>query len=242
MAKSWLQKKVESVTSNPVTEAIVNPTLAINDALTGGAVGDFIGGTISDLTGQTAEDAAEASAQAAREAAAVQKYMYETTRGDIMPNILAGRESLYSLHDLMGIPYYKAPMDGGEYEKVTPEGGADQIKQRPGYQFRLEEGLKALDRSAAGRGGFGGRNLKDMMRYGQDYASQEFGNEYSRLAQMAGMGSGAAQNLGTIGAKTAANQGEYIQNAGDARASGYMGAANARQNLIGTGLGLWAGM
>ena len=54
----------------------------------------------------------------------------------------------------------------------------------PGYGFRLSEGMKALERSAAARGGLmSGGTGKALQRYGQDLASQEYGNAFQRFQQ-----------------------------------------------------------
>jgi Ni/Co efflux regulator RcnB len=54
----------------------------------------------------------------------------------------------------------------------------------PGYQFRLKSGSDALQRSAAARGTLRtGGTLKDIMDYGQNFASQEYGNIYNRALQ-----------------------------------------------------------
>jgi hypothetical protein len=54
----------------------------------------------------------------------------------------------------------------------------------PGYGFRMSEGLKALERSAAARGGLmAGGTGKALQRYGQDMASQEYGNAFQRFQQ-----------------------------------------------------------
>lgn len=51
----------------------------------------------------------------------------------------------------------------------------------PGYQFRLQQGQQALERSAAARGGLlTGGTAKAEQAYGQDYASNEYGNVYNR--------------------------------------------------------------
>src|SRR5574343_22292 len=56
--------------------------------------------------------------------------------------------------------------------------------QDPGYAFRMSEGLKALDRTAAARGGLiSGSALKAASRYGQDMASQEYQNAFNRYNQ-----------------------------------------------------------
>jgi len=104
----------------------------------------------------------------------------------------------------------------------------------PSYKFRLGEGLKALDRQAAARGGLiSGGALKAAQRYGQDVASTEFGNAYNRLASMAGLGQTATGAMGTAAGQFGANAGNLITGAGAARASGYVGGANALTSGLG---------
>jgi hypothetical protein len=98
----------------------------------------------------------------------------------------------------------------------------------PSYSFRFQEGLKALDRSAAARGGLlSGGALKAAQRYGQDFASQEFGNAYNRLASRAGFGQTATGAMGTAAGQFGANAGNLMTSGAAARASGYVGGANA---------------
>jgi len=98
----------------------------------------------------------------------------------------------------------------------------------PSYQFRLGEGLKALDRQAAARGGLiSGGALKAAQRYGQDFASQEFGNAYNRLAGLAGVGQTATGAMGNAANAYGTNAGNLMTGAAAARASGYVGGANA---------------
>jgi hypothetical protein len=113
----------------------------------------------------------------------------------------------------------------------------------PGYGFRLQEGQKALERSAAARGNaLGGSAIKAAQRFGQDYASNEYGNafnrfesqrtgKFNRLAAVAGIGQTSANLLANQGTQLAGQQGINIINgantAADARASGYGQIANA---------------
>lgn len=54
----------------------------------------------------------------------------------------------------------------------------------PGYQFRLGEGTKALERSAAAKGTLRtGGTLKDIMDYGQKTAADEYANVFGRALQ-----------------------------------------------------------
>jgi type II secretory pathway pseudopilin PulG len=115
----------------------------------------------------------------------------------------------------------------------------------PGYQFRLKEGMKGLESSAAARGNLlSGGTLKGIQRYGQDMASQEYQNAFNRyqaeragtlnpLQSLAGVGQSSANTLGTMGMNYANQAGEAYQGAANARASGYIGQSNAFSNAIG---------
>ena len=132
----------------------------------------------------------------------------------------------------------KNPMFGkyatAEYTPAMFAKGMD-----PGYQFRLSEGMKGLQSSAAARGNLlSGGTLKGIQRYGQDMASQEFTNAFNRyqaeragtlnpFQSLAGQGQTAANTIGNYGANYANQAGENFMGAGNARASGYIGAANA---------------
>jgi len=59
----------------------------------------------------------------------------------------------------------------------------------PSYKFRYDQGLEAVNRSLAAQGQIGsGLQMKSLMDYGQGAASQEYGNEWNRLASLAGVG------------------------------------------------------
>ena len=117
--------------------------------------------------------------------------------------------------------------------------------QDPGYQFRLSEGMKGLERSAAARGGLlSGGTLKGIQRFGQDLASTEYQNAFNRYQaertgtlnpyqSLAGVGQSTANQLSNMGMNYANQAGEAYQGAANARASGYVGAANAINQGIG---------
>jgi hypothetical protein len=123
--------------------------------------------------------------------------------------------------------------------------GMDQFQADPGYAFRMSEGMKGLERSAAARGGLlSGATLKGIQRYGQDLASQEYQNAFNRygverdrrlnpLQSLAGMGQTTSQQLGAAGQTMAGNVGQAMGAAAQARASGYMGGANALSGALG---------
>lgn len=58
---------------------------------------------------------------------------------------------------------------------------SESMMKEPGFQFRIDQGRKALEASAAGKGVLrSGGTLKDILGYGQNFAAQEYGNVYNR--------------------------------------------------------------
>ena len=101
------------------------------------------------------------------------------------------------------------------------------FKETPGYQFRVDQGRQAIERSAAARGGLNsGATMKALQGYGQGMAADEYGTFYNRLGAMSGTGQTQVNSLASLGANSAANQGNSLMQAGNARASGYANQAN----------------
>jgi len=111
----------------------------------------------------------------------------------------------------------------------------------PSYQFRFDEGQRALERSAAARGDlYSGGTGRELTRYGQEFGSQEFENDFRRFGQIAGDGAAATDATATA----AGNFGQQAANntirAGEARASGYANSGIAQSNMwsaVGRGIG-----
>jgi hypothetical protein len=126
-----------------------------------------------------------------------------------------------------------------EFGSLLRRFGASDFKKDPGYQFRMDEGIRGLDRSAAARGNlFSGAAMKALNRYNQDFASNEYGNAYNRynndqtnvfnrLAAISGIGQSATGQVATAGQNAANNSGNAIMQMGNAGAAGSVGAANA---------------
>jgi hypothetical protein len=184
----------------------------------------------SAIGSSAAKGAAKTQAAAADRAAELQNEQFQQTRQDQMPWLKAGEGALNKL------------IGAVDYQKF----GMDQFQQDPGYAFRLSEGQKALDRSAAARGGLiSGGALRAAQRYGQDMGSQEYQNAFNRyqternamlnpLQSLAGVGQTTATNLGTMSAANAANVGNLITGGAAAQAAGQVGQANAITGGLGT--------
>lgn len=126
-----------------------------------------------------------------------------------------------------------------------------EFEASPGYEFRKQEGLDAVNSSAsAGAGILRGSTLKALNDYAQNYASNEFqnafnqfqvdrGNRFNQFATLAGLGNSATQQANALGSNYAAAAGQNALTAGQAQAGGYLGTANAINQGIGQGVNLF---
>ncbi len=71
------------------------------------------------------------------------------------------------------------------------------LRATPGYQFRYDTGLNAVRNQQVGRQ-LSGRAAQELSRYGQGFASNEFGNEFNRRLALATGGQSAATNVGNL--------------------------------------------
>jgi hypothetical protein len=202
------------------------------------AGGSLLGG-IFGASG--AKKAAKAQLQAAREANALQEKMFNQQVALQEPFRQAGLTTQSELMRQFGL--------GGDatsagYGNMLRDFSAEDFQTDPGYAFRMSEGLKGLDRQAAARGGLiSGAALKAAQRYGQDVASNEYQNAYNRYNQnrstrynmltgQQAVGQNATNAQTQAAGSYGQQAGQTLMDMGNARASGYMGAANAYSNAL----------
>lgn len=183
---------------------------------------------------RAAQSAADTSAAATDRATQLQRQMYEENVARQQPFLQTGTEFFNRLADL---------------QRGGPSATQNFLQMDPGYGFRLSEGMKALERSAAARGGLvSGATMKGLQRYGQDLASQEYGAAYNRLASLANVGPRAAGVMSDLGQNYATNvgnlmvgQGQTAANALLARGSAYQRGAGDIASLAGRYYGGYGG-
>jgi hypothetical protein len=216
---------------------------AISSAAGKMSMGDWLNaaGTIGSM--YSANKAAGAQADAAHEANALQWKMFEQSRADQMPWLKNGTEAVNALAGRLGL-------NGGNGDLMRSFTAAD-FQKDPGYDFRLKEGQKGIDNQFARAGGLlSGAALKAANRFNQDFASNEYGNaynrfnadqanKYNRLASLANVGQVTANQVGNNALQTGQIVGSSRMDAGNARASGYMGMSNALNNGIGQGYNMY---
>ena len=211
---------------------------------------------------RAAQIAADTQLTAQDKALAFQRLALEQSRSDLAPYRQAGGLALEQMTTLTrpGGAYDVAPSPVPEYHPFTLE----DFQQDPGYKFRVAEGLKALDRTASARGGLvSGRALKDVTRFGQDMAAQEYQaaygrhtadyantaqayaqkfnvgettktNQFNRLASVAGIGQAATQQLTAGTLSTGALSAQGALATGQGIAAGQYGlGAQLGSNIVG---------
>lgn len=186
---------------------------------------------------QAAQKAATTQAEAQSQANQLLYSMYKEQQGLQEPWRQAGLRALPQVEKI-----------ASEYKPFT----MTDMYQDPGYAFRLSEGQKALERSAAARGGLlSGGTGKALERFGQEMGSQEYGAARNRYIQdylnrlsaqqtLAGYGTGATNALAAAASDYGSKAGAGITNIGAAQAAGQVGQANALTGALGTGLNYMA--
>lgn len=158
-------------------------------------------------------------ADAARAAQDQSWNIFQQQRQDFAPWREAGARGLTRLERLVNVPF----------------------EQSPGYNFRFNEGVRAIDRAAAARGMLGsGARLRALQRYGQGIASDEYSNYVNRLAALAGIGQTATSQSAAASAPFAQAGLQAGMNAGTAAGGGTVGAANAAMGGVNNLLALYA--
>lgn len=188
------------------------------------AAGSIIGGITG---GKGAKKAAKIQAQAQREQQAAilanRDYQYDLNA----PSITTGNAANDRIAALLNL--------GGDTEAARA--GFDAYRDSTGYNFRLSEGLGAVNgRAFAGGTGQSGANLKALLRFGQNFGSAEFDNYVRQVQGVSASGANARALVAGVGGTST---GQFV-NANQVGAAGQVGAVNAAttntqqllQNLI----------
>ncbi len=213
----------------------------------GNAADNFLNNTDAN---RAARNAARTQAEAMQYGIDIQNQQFQQSRQDMMPWLEQGKASLGRLSDLMGQGYFDMPnrdLEGPDFQF--------NMQMDPGYQFRMDQATKALNRRNAARGNrLSMGSLADMTDYIGNQASNEFGNAYnrqygqyndqynrrlnnyqrqaanlsdqfSRLSGMSGMGQNQASSLASLGQGYASNMGNLYGQKGAAQAGGILAQA-----------------
>jgi len=191
---------------------------ALSGGLSGFASGGGIGAALGALSGGLSSREAggqlaggyamSAEEQKRAREASLAEYgtQYEMGRAGLDPYAQAGTQALGQYQGMLaGYQPTELPTFQGQYQDPGAFTGQVDLEADPGYQFRKEQGLSALDRMMA-KGGkrFSGERGIALQDYGQRLASQEYGAAYGRSLQKYGLetqraGSAYQRQLGEYG-------------------------------------------
>lgn len=173
----------------------------------------------SSKNSKAIDKSAQASTQSNAQSLALQREIYGENKNALAPFMARGNVAGNAYNALLGF-------NGAEAQNEA-NAAYDIFKNNTGYQFRLNEGMNALNSGYAGAGVVqSGAAMKGALKYGQDYASNEFGNYLGYLGNqqgvglsgasaLAGVGQGYANNVSNLNSQNAAN----ITNAAVAKAN-----------------------
>lgn len=203
-----------------------------------------IGGTLytASENRSAASRASDKATQANERAQMFEKQMFDEQQRMSAPYREAGVTGQNRLMELMGLG---GNTGGADYGKYSRDFGMSDFVTDPGYNFRLLEGQKAIDRSAAARGGTqSGAALKAAARYGQDMGSQEYGNAYNRyqtnrtnqlqpLGSLMTSGQNAAANAGAAAGQYGSRGGRLLSDTGVTQGNALLAAQRSNNSAYG---------
>ena len=172
--------------------------------------------------------AAEIQSNAAKTTSDSAQNIYNQQEAVNKPYVEAGKTGQTQLMNYLGIGGDTGAQGYGKYATAEFTPAQFTAGQDPGYAFRMSEGLKALDKTAAARGGLlSGGALKGATAYGQGLASEEYQNAFNRYQTTRNNTLNSYQQLQGVGQAAAAGQAANLGNLGTTQANATTGAANA---------------
>lgn len=178
-------------------------------------IGSVAGGLIAS---RGAGRAADAQQRASDAQIAEARRQFDLTRSDNEPFRQAGVGAITAQQALLGLGA----------DPAAQEAAFARWRNSTGYQFGLNESLRAVQQGAAARGGlYSGAAMKALQDRGSQVANQGFGTYFGQIGALAGQGQVANAANQQAGASFINAYGTASQNAANARASAYQQQANA---------------
>ncbi len=176
-----------------------------------------------------AQQAGGIQAQAAQTAIPLQLQAFEGAEQRVQPFQDVGQAALGSRAALAGLGGIEGQQQA--FEQIGPESA--------GQRFIRDRQRRARERNASARGGIGGGNIiRARAEQEAGFAIQDIENQRRELSQLSGGGLTAGAFLGSAGLQTAGTVGDLTQAEAQARASGILGAQEAKASGLEQAIGL----
>lgn len=224
-------------------------------------------GLVSGLIGSSASQrASEQQVAAERAALAQQQKMFDQIQGNEAPYMGTGKGAASELNYLLG---YGAPgtssaaggigdtaasSSAGGFGSLNKPFDMDSFKSlTPQYGFNLQQGAQGtLNQSASSQGAQSGASLAALQSFNQNYANNSFNSAFAnyqqqkndiftRLSNLATLGSNAGSNSATGASSFANSIGNTMGSIGASQAAGTIGSANAWMGGLNSGANAFYG-
>lgn len=147
---------------------------------------------------------------------------FGTTEGELSPFVSTGTNALELLAGSLGL--------NGTVGRDTAR---QAFQSSPGFQFALNQGQQLIENSNATKGLLSsGATARDLTKFGQGLANQEFNSFLDRLGGLSGGGQSAAVDTGRFRESAFGNRASLEQQAANTRASGILAKSQAKADKI----------
>lgn len=155
---------------------------------------------------------------------ALQKQVYDQNAATLSPYVGTGNKATTAIEGLLGI--------GGDAAAANK--AFDAYKASTEYTSRIKQGQDSVTSSLGARGLLdSGAAQKALLRYGQTFGSNEFGQYLGNLQGQQQVGLGAASAQAGVGTNYANSVSANNNNAANAAITGALGTSNAINGILG---------
>lgn len=175
MARQWYEKA-----GSAIGGGLKEGGKFLGDLVTGGAISQAE--SVRKGAKEQRKYLTKADEERAKALAQQEQYLGEAYSPEALERLRAGYTGAMSEYDPYATRGQEAfgTLASLAGQQISPMGAVD-VTQDPGYQFRMQQGMDALEAQNRARGrSLGGAAQKELLRYGQDLASQEYGSAYAR--------------------------------------------------------------
>jgi hypothetical protein len=174
----------------------------------------------------SANKAAKVTKKAAKASNALQTSIFDQNKANLAPFVQQGTSVTPVINNALGL-------NGG----TAANDAFNLFKQSDGYQFRVNEGLKAQQAALGSRGYLDSSAAnKSILNYGQNVASDEFGKWYGALTGQQGVGLTAASAQAGVGQNYANAVTANNNNSANAQANAALSVGSSINSALNNGV------
>lgn len=174
-------------------------------------------------SGDAAKDAADAQSDSSAAGIEEQRRQYDEMVKLLSPYVNAGTGALTGQQNILGL--------NGE---VQQQAAIRRIEESPYFKSTAQQGENAILQNASATGGLRGGNTQGALaQFRPQLLNQLVQQQYQNLGGLTSLGQNSAAQQGNAGMQSANNISTLLGQQGQAQAGGYIGAANAQNQMIG---------